>query len=187
MRRIWTVGVLSMVIAVVSAGGAQAADKTFKVNSGQRLDWQGQSAQGVSNYYYWDPVGAGNTGPFTHTTCNKERTTYCEQVLVELANPLTAAEIESGVESKIHAVTVWLDAFSQPRGPVNDFDLLVYASDAAGTRGELLDSDGNLQNTTVELVSFDVVTTPTEPSKFILIDVVYYQVVNGSFRGHITF
>lgn len=187
MRRTPIVVVLACALALASAGGAQAAvDRSIKLRPGQRADWNGASVQAVTNYYYWDPVGAGNVGPFTSHTCTKERTSYCEQILVEFVNPLTKEEIDGGKTAKLHPVTVWINGFSAPQGPVNDFDLLVYESDAAGTRGTEIAYDGNLQNTTKELVTFDLETTVSEPSRFFLIDVVYYQVVNGRYSGHIT-
>lgn len=193
IRRIPALPLLLILAALLIAAPASAAvDKTFKLPSGQRLDWSGESVTGMTNYYYWDPVGAGNlcqqgTCVAEHTKCTKDRTSYCEQILVELSNPPTAAEIAAGKTEKLHPATVWLDEFGAPGGPVNDFDLLVYESDASGRRGTLIQSDGNMQNTTKELVTFDVLTTVEAPSQFILIDVVYYQVVNGRYVGHVTF
>lgn len=180
---------LAAVMTMVMAGtpASAAPDRTLVVESGQRATWLGAEAQGVSNYYYWDPVGAGDVGPFESTKCTKDSTTYCEQILVEYRNPLTDAEKAAGKTSKVSATTIWLDGFFAPGGPVNDFDLLVYESDATGARGPLIASDGDMQNTTRELVSFDVVTTTLKPSKYVLIDVVYYQVVNGDYTGHLTF
>ncbi len=181
MRRLSLLSILTAMLVMIAGGSAQAADKTYKVKPGQRLDWNGAAATAVTNYNYWRNV---NVSPLTHTTCNKERTTYCEQVLVEISNPLTPEEIASG-EAKVHPVTVWIDGYGTVHGPVNDFDLLVYASDETGARGPRLAGNVDATNTTVDLVTFSVETTAKAPTTWILIDVVYYQVVSGSYKGHI--
>ena len=186
MRRALKFGLIVVLVGLMPGSGASAADKTFQVSPGGRLDWDGAVATGT-NYYYWDPAGAGAAGPLTPTQCTKGATSYCEQVLVQYSNPLTQAEIDAGKKSKSKSSIVTLDTFTAPGGPVQDFDLLAYESDANGTRGTLLVSDGNLQNTTQETVTFSITTTPTAPSKWVLIDIVYYQVVNGSYKGHVTF
>ena len=187
LRKMWSLGLVLLVTAVVAAPASAAPDRSLSMSAGERTDWQGASATAVTNYYYWEPFGAGNVGPLTSHVCNKERTTYCEQIVLELKNPVTAAEQAAGVTSKLESVTIWLDSFSTANGPVNDFDLLVYESDANGTRGQLIQSDGDTFNTTKELVTFDVTTDAARPSEFVLIDVVYYQVVSGSYKGHVTF
>jgi hypothetical protein len=187
LKMMWTVGLVLLVSALAAVPASAAPDRSLSIDAGQRTDWQGAAAQGVTNYYYWNPGGAGNVGPLAHHVCNKEKTTYCEQILLELRNPLTPAEQAAGVNYKEEPVTVWLDSFDTAGGPVNDFDLLVYQSDATGTRGPLIKSDGDSFNSTKELVTFDVATDASSPSQFVLIDVVYYQVVNGGYKGHVTF
>ena len=187
LKKMSSFGLVLLITALVAAPASAAPDRTLSITAGQGAGWQGATAQGVTNYYYWDPVGAGNAGPLAHHVCNKEMTTYCEQIVLELRNPLTAAEQAAGVRDKSEPVTIWLDTFSPASGPVNDFDLLVYESDAGGTRGPLIKFDGDLFNTTKELVTFYVATDAATPSRFVLIDVVYYQVVNGSYRGHVNF
>jgi hypothetical protein len=108
-------------------------------------------------------------------------------ILFEFSNPLTPQEIAAGKKSKTKGVTITADTFSPTDGPVTDFDLLAYESDPGATVGALLDSDGNLQNTTQEQLTFSIVTTPTEPSKWVVLHVVYYQVVNGTYKGHAKF
>jgi hypothetical protein len=172
--------------------GSEAADpppgidKQGTVVIGTPYDWDGSTAIGL-NQYYWDPAGQGNVGPFTHTTCDKTPQYYCDQILVEFSNPLTQLEIDSGKKSKTKTATVTIDNFTPTEGPATDFDLFSYESDANGTLGAQLASDGNLQNTTQELNSFSIVTTPTEPSKFVLIRVVYFTVANGTYKGHARF
>lgn len=161
-------------------------DQVGKVVIGTPYEWTGSTATGL-NQYYWDPVGAGDIGPLTSLTCTKEPETYCDQILVEFSNPLTQAEIDSGKKFKSKGATVTLDTFTPTDGPTTDFDLLVYESDATGTFGPLISSDGNLFNTTEETVSFSIETTPTEPSKFVLVRAVYYMVFNGSYHGHARF
>ena len=187
-NRVWGLPLVLLLATFFAGSPATAAvDRTLAVNQGQRMDWQGESKQAVTNYNYWNPTGEGAIGPIGATTCTKDATTYCEQVLVELRNPVTAAEKAAGVTFKTAPVTVWLDGFGTLTGPVNDFDLLVYESDPSGARGTRIAADGDMQNTTKELVQFSVDTDVLTPSAWVLIDVVYYQVVNGGYTGHVHF
>jgi hypothetical protein len=161
-------------------------DKQATVKATETYNWDGSVASGL-NQYYWDPVGLGPVGPLTDHTCTKQVETYCDVILFEFSNPLTPQEIAAGKKSKTKGVTITADTFSPTDGPVTDFDLLAYESDPGATVGALLDSDGNLQNTTQEQLTFSIVTTPTEPSKWVVLHVVYYQVVNGTYKGHAKF
>ena len=187
-NRVWGLP-LVLLLAIFLAGtpASAAVDRRFAMDRGERESWVGQSKQLVTNYNYWDTAGLGAIGPVATTTCTKDATTYCEQILVELRNPVTVADEAAGDKIKSAPVTVWLDGFGTLTGPVNDFDLLVYESDPSGARGKLIASDGNLQNTNKELVQFSVGTDVSTPSAWVLIDVVYYQVVNGGYSGHIHF
>jgi hypothetical protein len=161
-------------------------DQAGKVVIGTPFNWDGSTATGL-NAYYWDPAEQGNVGPVTHTTCDKTPQYYCDQILVEFSNPLTEAQILAGLKSKSKTATVTIDTFLPTEGPATDFDLFSYESDANGTMGAMLDSDGATQNTTQELNTYSIITTPTEPSKFVLIRVVYFYVAQGSYKGHARF
>lgn len=181
-----TLIVLTLAVALVSGTAAQAApDRTATVELGKSFAWTGATATGT-NYYYWDPVGLGDVGPVRHTSCTKDATSYCEQILLKFSNPFTQAEIDAKLPSKQATAVVRLDTFTPAQGPITDFDLLAYESDASGNRGSLIESDGDLLNTTSESVTFTVTTEATVPHVWVLVDVVYYQVVNGSYRGTAT-
>jgi hypothetical protein len=161
-------------------------DQAGTVVIGTPFNWNGSTATGL-NQYYWDPAGQGDVGPLTHTTCNKDPLFYCDQILVEFSNPLTQAEIDAGKKTKTKSATVTIDTFSPADGPVTDFDLFTYESDANGTLGAQIDSDGALENTTQEVNTVSIVTTPTQPSKFVLVRVVFFTVTNGTYKGHARF
>lgn len=200
MRNRSAVVVAGLALALLPLSGAEALlaptgnaadpppgiDKAATVTPGVGYAWDGSTATGF-NYYYWDPAGRGNVGPFTHTTCNKTAQFYCDQILIEYSNPLTEEEIAAGVTEKFGSSAVVLNTFTPTDGPVTDFDLLAYESDANGTLGTRITFDGDLQNTNQEQISLGITTYATQPSQWVLIRVVYYQVVNGSYKGSVTF
>lgn len=181
--------VLFLVPSTAAGASSEAppgVDQVGSVGPGGTFAWTGSTATGFNNYY-WDPAGAGPVGPFEPQKCTKDVATYCDVILLEYSNPLTAAEIAAGKTEKTKNTTITIDNFTPTGGPVTDYDLFAYASDANGTLGEVLDSDGSLTNTTRERVAFPVTTTVGEPSVWVLIRVVYYQVVNGSYKGNAAF
>lgn len=189
MRRKFVALVGAAVVTLPLLGGpAQAApDRTMTVANGKSATWTGATATGM-NQYYWDPAGVGPAGPVEDHKCTKDVQYYCEVILVKFENPFTEAELADPKKKfKERAATIVLDNFS-PAFPVSDFDLLVYESDANGTVGPLIDSDGAIGPTdNTEQVDFTITTTRTEPAVYVLAHVVYYQVVNGNYKGTVTF
>lgn len=185
-RKLVAIAGAALVTLPLLGGPAQAApDRTQTVAAGAISEWTGSTQAGKTNYNYWG-VAPQASGVLPVETCTKDAQSYCEQILVKFDNPLSAAEIAAGKKSKVRNATVTIDGFAV-QGPVNDFDLLAYESDAAGTKGARLASDGDLTNTTQEQVSFSVETTPTESSVYVLIHVVYYQVISSGYHGKVDF
>ena len=178
---------VAMLVLIPTAAKAETPDFTAKVDAGATHTWQGSTAMGLNVNYHGmfngvHPTAAG--------TCSDDRDSYCDTILVELSNPLTQAEIDAGKTSKKKNVTITTTGYGPVPDPVTDFDLEVYASDAQGTKGDSLgesgvwgydDGDGT------ETVTTQITTTLTEPSKFVLVEVVFFIVPNSSYTGSVKF
>ncbi len=164
------------------AQAADAADKTGTVEIGAPFAWDGTRANGA-NVNYWNLTGRGNLGPFTTSTCTKDAQTYCDVILVAFSNPLTAAEIQSGKKSKTRNVNVLIKDYGPVPDPATDFDLIAFASDSTGFRGTELKRDGDATATAAETLTFPLETTIDEPTKYVRVEVVYWAVVDSSYKG----
>ena len=163
----------------------QAADFTGKVEAGKPYTWDGTVATGA-NWNYWSQVPA--LAPvFPVGTCTRTPQTFCDQVLVEFSNPLTQAEIDAGKTFKTKTATLRISNYAPVPDPATDFDLIAFASDAAGTKGDELGRDGDLTDTANETVSFPVRTTIAQPSAYVLLQVVYFAVAQTGYDGTATF
>ncbi len=184
-RRLSAIAALALALTLVSASGASAADKTGTVVVGTTTAWQGTQKTGT-NPYYFRQAGPqpSELGPFGLGRCSAQPYESCETVLLEFSNPLTEGEIEAGVKEKLRPARISIGSYA----PVAqcDFDLVIYRSDAEGTKGAQITSSGNNPGQ-AENVNFDVLTTPTEPSMYVLAHVVYFLVPNSSYQGQALF
>ena len=189
MKRIAGLGLLCLVMSVLPATGAVAADKTGVVSPGVPFAWDGTRKVGTNPYYFG---GAGPTpasaGPFTKFTCSAQPYQTCETVLLELRNPLTQAEIDAGVVEKFASASVRIDQFDPAQ---TDFDLAAYATDATGTKGPFF--GGTQANSTsgnnpgeAEALTFEIMTTAQQPSVYVLLEIVYFAAPNATFKGSAT-
>lgn len=175
MSRLIRLAAVVMALALLPAMGAFAApDDTTTIAKGESWEFGAVAMAGTninwhSQYAPHAPVG----------TCTKDPTTTCDTFLVELSNPVDPAVLEANPDAfNRRNVTVTLGNY------VGDPDLAVYASDAEGNRGMLLGSSGNA--TFDESVSANIRTTGDEPSKWILVDVIYWAHA-GPYDGLVQF
>jgi hypothetical protein len=133
------------------AVAAAAPDRVIAVSTSQPADWQG-------------PAQVASNGQTDGEPCGKSSNNYCDSTLLNVAAPSGDATL-----------TVNVDDFSTP---IDDFDLVVYKSNAAGDRGEKVGSSGNVASMP------ESVTVP-HASGFYLVRVVYFQ-TTGSYHGHAT-
>ena len=184
MKRMTGLALLCLVMSVLPATGANAADKTGVVSRGVPFNWDGTRKVGT-NPYYFGGAGAPDTGPFTKFTCSAQPYQTCETVLLELRNPLTQAEIDAGVVEKFASVSIGIDRFDPAQ---TDFDLAAYASDATGTKGSFFggtqasSTSGNNPGE-AESLTFDIMTTAQQPSVYMLVEIVYFAAPNATFKG----
>ena len=183
-----------LAIALIPGSGASAAtDRSYNLTAEAApatVTWQGQAATGTNqNYFENHPLG-GPLGLKAYT-CNKEKTTYCETVLLSVTNEVAGDDGDGRLERKLQVV---IDEWTPVEGPVTDFDLVVYNSDAHGTQGEeaAQSSQGLIggvlddEQVSREAVEIDVTTTRTTPTVWYLVHVVYYQSVETGYRGMLT-
>ena len=133
------------------AAAAAAPDRSVTVTQGHPETWRG-------------PVQVASNGQTDGEPCGKDPDNYCDSTLVNVGSPATDASL-----------TIDVDDYSTP---ADDFDLVVYKSDAAGNRGEKVGSSGQV------LALPESVTVP-HASGFYLVRVVYFQ-TSGSYRGTAT-
>ena len=186
MKRILSAMVASLVL-IPGTAYAETPDMTFKVDAGATHNWDGTTATGL-NLNYWGMFDGAH--PVASGTCSDERDSYCDTILFEFSNPLTQEEIDAGKTSKKKNATVTITNYGPVADPGTDFDLILFSSDAEGTKGDELgqsavwgydDGDGT------ETVTTSITTTIAQPSKFVLAEVVYFIVGNSSYDGSARF
>jgi hypothetical protein len=186
MKR-FALAVTAVLLLVPGTANAETADFTQKVDAGTTYTWQGTNALGLNVNYHGQFAPAH---PTAAGTCSDDRDSYCDTILLELSNPLTQAEIDAGKVSKKKNVTIQTTGYGPVPDPATDFDLEVFSSDAQGTKGDLIgesgvwgydDGDGT------ETVTAQITTTLAQPSKFVLVEVVYFIVANSSYSGSAKF
>lgn len=157
------------------------ADQTGKVEVGAPFTWTGTATTGLNVANYWPPTGEG--------TCTHNVESYCETVFIEFSNPLTQAEIDAGKTKHTKMATITINNFGPVPDPATDFDLVVFESDAAGTKGEEIGSSANYgpDQAGDESVSISLTTTISQPSVFVLVDVVYFAVLGTGYSGSASF
>ena len=175
MSRLIRLAAVVMALALLPAMGAFAApDDTATLTPGESYEFGAVALAGTN--VNWHDLGLP-TSPAG--TCTKDPTTTCDTFLIELSNPVDPAVLEADPAAfNRRTVSVTLGNF------VGDLDLAVYASDAEGTRGTELGTSGN--SSFDETVSSTIRTTGEEPSKWIVVDVIYWAHA-GPYDGVVQF
>jgi hypothetical protein len=161
-RRALIVGALLaalFVLALLPAPDAMAADRSGTVTDTAPFEWDGATGDGDNKGYdaqTGDPCEASPPGPVT---------SQCDTTLLHVDSPTFG-----GLDVTIQ---------DNDTSDSDDFDLYVYRSDAAGTRGELVAAAAARRP--VETVSIDAA------SGYYLVQVVYYDVSAESYHGKATF
>lgn len=196
MGKIRVFAAACVAVGMIFAGPVGAApERTATVVAGQSYTWQGATKTNANPYYFrvvGSPAPAA-VGPLSSGTCNGDAYHACDDILVELSNPLTQAELDKGVTTKYRSVTIQLTELTPAR--VADFDFQVFQSDATGTKGgywtgaEATSQAGDFQAQTGggETLTVEVETTTAEPSKWMLIRVVRFLSPNASYKGTVAF
>ena len=166
---------LGMVLVSVAAASA-APDRTIEMTPGTLKTWAGTDAPGANVAYWGDPV----TGSNATRACGKNVQDYCDYVLLAFTNPVPDTDADGRVT---RSATITVDA----NNDVSDFDLVAYASDAAGTRGTELVRDARfIYAATTETVTVSVQTTRTQPTVYVLAEIVYFTAAQG-YAGSVSF
>jgi len=189
MRRIALAAAAMLVLLPTGAQAAEAPDKSGKVEVGTPFTWDGEVANGL-NLNYWGLLGNAAAPVFPRSTCNDDVQSKCEVILLEFSNPLTQEEIDAGKTFKTKTATVTITNYGPVPHPGSDFDLIAFESDASGTRGTEVARDGSLddpEEPATEILTFPIRTTINEPSKYILVEVVYFLVAQSGYDGRGTF
>ena len=141
---------LALVLAVLSPATASAApDRTVTLTTAApQQTWSGPSAVGA-NQGYNGP--SGEPCPENPSGASDR----CDQTLIHV-------DVEQHVNIEVRL----------NNDPVNDFDLYIYESDAAGNRGILLDSSASVQ-------TIGEVVTVEAARGYYLVQVVYFQTAGG--------
>lgn len=191
MRRISTGIGFALALSLAFASPATAAaDRTVEVTKGTPYSWDGDKTLATNENYF----GQAPPTDLTPTdTCTKDLTTYCEVLLFKVNNPITETEQAAGVIKKTAKVRIAINWAGTPVIWDNtgtnetDFDLLTFASSEQGELGDEIASSAQ-GDTTNETAQFTVQTTLSQPSVWVLVRVVYFQVPNADgYTGSLTF
>jgi hypothetical protein len=176
MSRFLRLAAAVMALALLPAMGALAEpDGTATVAKGESWEFGAVALAGTNMDWHGGLVAP--VGPTQ--TCNKDLTTTCDTFLVELSNPVDEAVLaENPAAFNRRNVTVTLGNY------VGDPDLAVFEADAEGNRGALLGTSGNA--TFDETVSTIIRTDGENPSKWIIVDVIYWAHA-GPYDGLVQF
>jgi hypothetical protein len=182
MRRLVASTALALATVVAFAAPASAApDKTGTAAPGAPFKWAGTQATGLNvGYFLIDPV------------CSHQPHQYCETVLVEFNLPVTDLPAPGATPQTVQVDgTGRVTIGNYAPFPLSDFDLVAFASDAAGTKGEELDSSGELAGDPEE-VAVPITSTATvnpdgsvvrNESTWVLLEVVYFAVPQSNYQG----
>jgi hypothetical protein len=168
-------------LVALAAPASAAADKTGTAAPGAPFKWSGTAATGLNvGYFLIDPV------------CSHQPQQYCETVLVEFNLPVTNLPPPGPTPQTVQADgTGKASIGNYAPFPLSDFDLVAFASDASGTKGEELDSSGELAGDP-EQVEVPVSSTATvnpdgtvvrNESTWVLLEVVYFAVPQSNYQG----
>lgn len=175
MSRVIRLAAAVMALALLPAMGAFAEpDETATISKGETYEFGAHALAGTNVNWHEQYVPTSESG-----TCNKDPRTTCDTFLLELSNPVDEAVLAENPDAKNRrGVTVTLGNY------VGDVDLAVFTVDAEGNRDQLIGSSGNA--TFDETVSGTIITTGDEPSKWIIVDVIYW-VHAGPYDGVVQF
>jgi hypothetical protein len=149
--------------------------------------------EGMTQFRWQGPNAVGtNTTPFTgDIACGADQTdptTICDVSLVEFSYPLTQAEIDAGRTSHTKSGLISIRNGGPFPDPPTDLDLQVLESDANGTPGAEVGVSGAIDaDWAAESVPVTVRTTPTQPSKWFLVRVIYFASAGNSYLGQAGF
>lgn len=147
--------------------------------------------EGLTQFRWHGPTATGaNTSPFfgEEIVCGDTPDTLCDVSLVEFSYPMTEEEIAAGRTSHNKAGTVSIRNGGPFPDPPTDFDLQVLESDENGTVGNEVGVSGEIDaDWGSESVSVPVRTTPTQPSKWFLVRVIYFASAGNSYFGQAGF
>jgi hypothetical protein len=171
---------LALLTALVPAAGALAeTDHTTTLVPGDSFEWNESAPAGLNiNYFPWVPP-AEPVMPIA--SCSKNPHYYCDTVLVNFTNPMTAEEIASGMTFKRETAQIVVGEFVEEN--VSDFDLRAFESDAEGTKGIMLGESGSGMPETITL---SLRSTPEKGEHWVLIEVAYWSGIGG-YTGTVTF
>jgi len=157
-------------LAFVSSALAQQGTPTrqLEVTPTEPATWDGDTATGTNVNYNFDtgepcedPDDGGSPSP----------TTRCDRTLLN---------VQAGdfFDDRSGGVQISIGDYSP--NPESDFDLQVFESDAAGTKGQLVGSSA-------DFIGVEESTTVSEASGHYLIQVVYFAVTESGYTGEAKF
>ncbi|HEX8121413.1 MAG TPA: sialidase family protein [Solirubrobacteraceae bacterium] len=153
---------LSILVALTALAllpaSASAADRSGTVTGTQPFQWDTPPNVGA-NANYDGPSGE----PCGHTP-----DAQCDTTLLH---------VDAGAFFQSHAGGMQVDA-GDFTIPTSDFDLYVYESDAAGTRGRLVASSGGVPGNEESTTVPDV-----DPTGYYLVQVIYFAVTGSGYHG----
>lgn len=162
------------VLLVAPPASADAPDYTKELLAGETFTWAGNPTHGTNLMYWGDPATGSNANP----TCAKTVDAYCETARFSFTNPVPQGDVDGILEG---AVRITIDAAND----YSDYDLIVFASDAAGTKGpEVARSAAFAYAATTETVNIPIETTVTEPTVHLHVEVVYFA-ASGGYAGSV--
>jgi hypothetical protein len=148
-------------LALLHAPDALAADRAGDVSDTTPFQWDGVVADGSNTAY-----DAQSGEPCPATPPARPVSEQCDTTLLHITSPVFGG------------IDVAIDQNNTSPGS-DDFDLYVYSSDAAGTRGQLVASSAGFGGSESAFVD--------AASGYYLVQVVYFSVSNDSYHGSATF
>lgn len=167
MRRVLAPALAAAIaLGTVAAGQSQQqpADHEVELAIGEQASVDGGAPQGVNAAY--DHASG--------TPCSKDPQSYCEHVLIKLSNPYEEENARKGRERANAVITL-----TTASNYLSDYDLMVYESDADGTKGSMIASstafpiDNSGEST--EQVNLVVTTTEETTEVWVLAELVYFS------------
>ena len=183
MKAVIRMLVAGMLVAVLpfAAAGAEV-DREGLVVAGTPYEWDGAATTGTAFENMIGEVAVEDVVVSDGLQCSKNPDAYCETTLVGFDLTLTEDEIAAGKTRKTVTGEI---AIGTPTVPLYDYDLKIYESDAAGTKGAEVASVGDLDETPGEETATvsGIRGTIEQPIKHYLVEVIYFFSVQGSYSG----
>lgn len=174
--------VLTVLALLPGLGAFAATDHTGEAKLGAPYSWTGTTGTGVNLSSFTTSDDAVNPAG-----CAKDVQNYCDTVLVAFTNPVPADATKPTLKE---TGVIDLTAFTPVPGPISDYDVHVYNSNAQGAKlaetVPFATADATNPDTpgaSDEHIVFDVITTKTQPTNYYLLEVVYFTSVQGSYAG----